>query len=83
LQQRFDVLRGGQRVGLLQARPQDLAEAFGVVRRQCQCADLEVLRQQAIAKQAQQGREQIALGQIASGAEQEEGIVHCSSFRSG
>ncbi|MNV67915.1 hypothetical protein D3C71_1607350 [compost metagenome] len=82
-QQGGDVLLAGQRHGLLQAGAQDLAEALGVVRGQRQRADLEVLRQQTVAQQAQQGGEQIALGQVAGGAEQEEGVVHRSSFRSG
>ncbi|KAG1536483.1 hypothetical protein G6F50_015051 [Rhizopus delemar] len=58
-------------------------EGFGGMPGQGQCADAEVLRQQAVAEQAKQRREQVALGQITCGTEQEEGVVHRSSFRSG
>lgn len=82
-QQAVDVVLRGHRHGLLQARAQDVMEGFGVMPGQRQCADAEVLRQQAVAKQAKQRREQVALGQITCGTEQEEGVVHRSSFRSG
>ncbi len=82
-QQGADVVLRGHRHGLLQARPQDVMEGFGVMPGQGQRTDAEVLRQQAVAKQAKQRREQVALGQITCGTEQEEGVVHRSSFRSG
>ncbi|MNI68626.1 hypothetical protein D3C73_1243340 [compost metagenome] len=58
-------------------------EGFGVVAGQGQRTDAEILRQQAVAEQAQQRREQVALGQITCGTKQEECVVHRSSFRSG
>lgn len=82
-QQRGDVVLRGHRHGLLQARAQDVMEGLGVMAGQGQRTDAEILRQQTIAKQAQQRREQVALGQITCGTEQEEGVVHRSSFRSG
>ncbi|MNV36050.1 hypothetical protein D3C71_1275140 [compost metagenome] len=75
-----DVVLAGLRHGLLKARTQQVAELVGVMRRQRQCTDAEVFRQQSVAQQAQQGGEQIALGQITCGTEQEEGVMHGPSF---
>ena len=73
-------LLGAVRWSELGGWPQDVAELVGVVRRERHRAHPEILGEQAIAEQPQQGREQIALGQVACGTEQEEGVVHGSSF---
>ena len=45
--------------------------------------DAEVVRQQAVAQQMQQRWKQVALGQIAGGAEQQQGIEHAREFPDG
>ena len=70
------VQRVAVAVVLLQLAAQPLPETLVAVRGAPDRHDPERGRQQAVAQQVAERREQVAPGQVAGGTEQEQGVVH-------